>query len=783
MSDNLKSKPTTSPEEKRSLPEEIFDTVREPLLVLDEDLNVQKASASFYDHFRVSPEDTLGRRIYELGNNQWDIAALRTLLDDVLPTNKVFNDFEVRHEFEEIGERTMLLNARRIDHLQLILLSMEDITERKKAETEQSREHRNFRKMFETNPVPSMVSTLKEGRILDINKAFEKVTGYSRDEAIGKTSFDLKLWAHPEDRARLASFLGKHGPLRKEEIVITTKSGQTKHLLASAELININQEQCIIGSAVDVTERKKAHDEYLASERNFRAAFEHAPIGMVITDLEGNFLEVNDAYCQITGYSREELLAPEFSYREYTHPEDLEGNVEKFASLTRGESDDFFIEKRYIRKDGETIWVRASATARRDSDGRLFQIVGLVENITAKKLAEEFLEQKRDELNKAREAAEEASRAKGEFLANMSHEIRTPMTIFLAALEHLQQIERNPEHRKLLEMADTSARHLRQLIDDILDFSRIEAKQADLHEEAFDLRACLEEKIQMFILPAREKNLRLKTEVSKDVPVIIVTDRGRLDQILVNLVGNAIKFTEQGEIRVTVRLQEDHLVFTVTDTGIGIPEDKHHHLFNSFSQVDTSRHRKHGGSGLGLAISKGLVELMGGRISLDSWEGQGSVFTFTLPLRRPEEQEGLATKAPGTPRKAGSVSCILLVDDDPQVREIIGLGLSGKSWRIEEAESGEEAIRKWRDYKCDVILMDLAMPGMDGLEATRRIRQQETESADQICIIGFTAHAQSEVVNACLEAGMDRVLTKPVQMKNLIAEVEECLAELRDPGK
>ncbi|MGK2944646.1 MAG: PAS domain S-box protein [Desulfuromonadales bacterium] len=783
MSDKPASTPTSSSEKTRSLFEVIFDTIREPMLVLNENLRVQQASASFYHHFRVSPEETRDRLVYELGNGQWDIPELRSLLEDVLPTDKVFNDFEFRHGFVEIGERTMLLNARRIDHLQLILLVIEDITDRRKAESERSREHKNFRKMFEFSPVPSMVSTLKDGRILDINQAFEKVTGYSRDEAIGKTTFDLNLWRHPKDRLRLVGLLGQHGPLREVEVKITTRSGQTKLLLASAELVKMDHKQCVIASAVDITERKKAQEDYLASERNFRAAFDHAPIGMVITDLDGNFLEVNDAYCQITGYSKEELLTPGFSYRECTHTHDLGGNAEEFSALTRGEREAFSIEKRYIRKDGVTIWVRAIATARRDSEGRPFQIVGLVENITAKKLAEDFLEEKREELNKAKDAAEAATRSKSQFLAHMSHEIRTPMTIFLAALEHLQQIDWNPEHSELLAMADNSARHLRHLIDDILDFSRIEAQQTDLLEEAFDLRAWLEENMQMFILPAREKKLRLETDVAEIVPSIVVADPSRLSQVLVNLVGNAIKFTEEGEVRVAISLNKNHLMFTVSDTGMGIPADKQHLLFKSFSQADTSHHRKHGGSGLGLAISKGLVELMGGRISMQSQEGLGTAFTFTLPLKRSEEKEGLSTEALETSSTTCPLPRILLVDDDSQVREIIGLSLRKWAWHIEEAGSGEEAVKKWQDDGVDIILMDLAMPGIDGLEATRTIRQLEKESADRVCIIGFTAHAQREVVDGCLEAGMDRVLTKPVQMKILIAAMDECLAERQDSDR
>ena len=207
------------------------------------------------------------------------------------------------------------------------------------------------------------------------------------------------------------------------------------------------------------------------------------------------------------------------------------------------------------------------------------------------------------------------------------------MTVFMAAIEHLLLIDRNPERRQLLGMADVSAKRLRALIDDILDFSRIEARKVEIEEEPFDLRACVRETVALFTLPAREKNLALESEVSADIPEKVLGDPNRLGQVLINLIGNAVKFTREGGVRVGVRPNGDLLEFSVADTGIGIPKEKRPLIFESFSQIDMSFHRPHEGSGLGLAISKGLVELMGGEISFQSRTGGGSVFTFTVPLR------------------------------------------------------------------------------------------------------------------------------------------------------
>jgi signal transduction histidine kinase/ActR/RegA family two-component response regulator len=381
-----------------------------------------------------------------------------------------------------------------------------------------------------------------------------------------------------------------------------------------------------------------------------------------------------------------------------------------------------------------------------------------------------------EKLREAMAAAEEASRVKSEFLANMSHEIRTPMTVFMAAIEHLLLIDRHPERRNFLEMANQSAERLRILVDDILDFSRIEARKVELEEEAFDLRACVREAVNMFTLLAKEKNLRLDYGLAPEIPERIVGDPGRLGQVLINLIDNAVKFTPAGEINVRVQPRGDFLEFSITDTGIGIPEEKRDLLFQSFSQADSSFTRPYGGTGLGLAISKGLVELMGGEIAARSHPGKGSVFTFTLPLKTAEKEISVAEKT-SQEASGNHRARILVVDDEPMIRKIISMMLARHGWQAEIAESGGEAVAKWEKGKFDLILMDLQMPEINGMEATRAIRERETGEGKRICIIGLTGHARRDVMDDCLKAGMDRVLTKPVQMNDLQTAINFCLSE------
>ncbi|MEZ4599506.1 MAG: response regulator [Syntrophotaleaceae bacterium] len=381
-----------------------------------------------------------------------------------------------------------------------------------------------------------------------------------------------------------------------------------------------------------------------------------------------------------------------------------------------------------------------------------------------------------DMLDKAKNVAEEANRAKSEFLASMSHEIRTPMTVFMAAIEHLLQTDRNPDRRHLLSMADASAHRLRNLIDDILDFSRIEARKVEIEQEPFDLRDCLREALEMFTLPAGEKNLKLNMKVTTDTPEKVVGDRNRVGQVLINLISNAVKFTPEGEVRVSVRPCANFLEFSVADTGIGIPEEKQHLLFKSFSQVDMSFHRQHGGSGLGLAICKGLVELMGGEISVRSHVGKGSLFSFTLPYKAVTEPkpEPAREKFDECDNKQQLDSLrILLVDDEPMIREMIAMMLEKRGLKVESAENGGDALKKWETGNFDIILMDLQMPGMNGMEATRSIREKVQEGDKRPYIIGLTAHVRREIKEECLASGMDRVLVKPIKMSELFSAIDD----------
>ena len=383
-------------------------------------------------------------------------------------------------------------------------------------------------------------------------------------------------------------------------------------------------------------------------------------------------------------------------------------------------------------------------------------------------------------LREAKEASETANRAKSQFLANMSHELRTPMNTFLGVLQLLLGGNVGPletKQRELLEMADKSGHFLLQVISDILDLSKIEAGKLPIMEKPFPLRACFSSTIGLFAADAQQKGLDLTFAVAPDVPDTLIGDFLRLRQVLINLVGNAIKFTERGSIEVKVAAGSEiaagkrEFVFVVTDSGIGIPADKKHLLFSPFSQADDSNTRSYGGTGLGLAISRQIVGMMGGTISFESTEGLGSTFSFTVPLGEGVEEAGTVPEAP-TPVAVAPPPVIeverkpliLVAEDDMMASDLIKEILALRGFETELARTGQEAVDMWEKGRYDLIIMDIQMPRLDGISATRIIREKEKTTDGHIPIVAMTAHAFSEDKERCLAAGMDAYLTKPLEI-------------------
>jgi signal transduction histidine kinase len=378
------------------------------------------------------------------------------------------------------------------------------------------------------------------------------------------------------------------------------------------------------------------------------------------------------------------------------------------------------------------------------------------------------------QLIEARDAAETAARAKADFLATMSHEIRTPMNGVLGFAHLLQDTELDTQQREWLGTIHSSGEALLSLINDILDFSKIEAGKAELESVAFDLPAAVRGATSIMMPQAAARSISLDVEIDEDVPQVLLGDPNRVRQVLINLIGHAIKFTEQGSVRVRVNLQESAVHVAVRDSGIGIPEDKRSRLFQAFMQVDASTTRRFGGTGLGLAISRRFVELMGGEIGVDSVVGQGSTFWFTLPVPSVAvqlDQAVLPEIRASQPREVDRRRRVLVAEDNPVNAMLVRRLLEKLGCEVHLARNGREAVEQGRAGGHDLVLMDCHMPELDGLEAARELRALGPKDVSHLPIIALTASAMEADRKAAMDSGMDDFLTKPI----VPGDLEDCV--------
>jgi PAS domain S-box-containing protein len=508
--------------------------------------------------------------------------------------------------------------------------------------------------------------------------------------------------------------------------------------------------------------------ELVASEERFRHAFEFAGIGMAIVGLDGRWLRVNKSLCEIVGYAEAELLQKTF--QDITHPDDLDTDLALLRELMDGGRRVYQMEKRYFHRDGHVVWIRLTASLVRDSAGAPLHGVAQIEDIMERKQLEENLALARDQ-------ALEASRLKSEFLATMSHEIRTPMNGVIGMTALLRDTPLTPAQADYVRTIESSGGSLLTILNDILDYSKIEAGRIELEIAPFNLRECVHDALDLFAANARGKNIHLDSAIAAQVPVWVAGDATRLRQILANLLGNAVKFTDAGEVKVTLDAEPpDHttshqrLTFTVSDTGIGISPEGMERLFKSFSQVDASMTRRFGGTGLGLAISKRLAELMGGTMWVESQPGSGSIFSFTVLVEPRAAPKGAAAGSSASELDATlGQRCplrVLVAEDNPVNQRVATLLLQRLGYRATVAGNGREAVAALETADYDVVLMDVEMPEIDGCEATRQIRARRQTPA-QPWIIALTAGAMPEDRARTVAAGMNDFLTKPVRTEAL----------------
>jgi len=525
----------------------------------------------------------------------------------------------------------------------------------------------------------------------------------------------------------------------------------------------------IAGVILDMTASREA-------EQRLRDVVDAAGEYIWEVDPEGRYTYISERVREVLGCSPEEMIGRQPF--DFVPPEDLpEMRATSDALVTeRIGFRDF--EHRFVRADGRIIWLSVNGVATFDADGKFTGYRGAGLDITSRKEAEQAL-------IREKEAANAAVKAKSQFLAMMSHEIRTPMNSVIGFADLLSSSPLDDGQRDQLEMILKSGDALLALLNDILDFSRLESAALPVSMDAVDLLACCQEVVDLYKPAAESKGLRLSLDIAREVPAIVRTDRSRLRQILLNLVGNAVKFTDQGEVRVDVRTDSGHggsgpvIDIAVRDTGVGIPEEKRGLLFHPFSQVDSSATRRFGGTGLGLAICRRLAELLGGRVGLRTSGPQGSEFFFSLPM----PPGGPADQAEPGPVKADVPKGRLrprdgvrvLVAEDNRVNLLLLCKmLSALGITCETVSDGSQCVSRHAESPFDLILMDVQMPVLDGLSAARAIRAAEAAApgAHRVTMIAITADAMSGDRERCLQAGMDDYLSKPIRSESLAAVLQ-----------
>lgn len=661
-----------------------------------------------------------------------------------------------------------------------------DVTRRKRDEERLQESERRFRELAENiNEVFWMLDP-KKLEVIYVSPAFEEVWGRTCAEILQFQSTFLES-VHPEDRERMKAVMERQiaGEPTDSEYRIVRPDGSIHWIHDRAFPIpgGDNEVVRVVGIAEDITERKAIEDNLRQSELQLNEAQRIALLGSWECDLVNQAVRWSEALHHMYGVTPANCVPSHESYRNFVHPDDRAEVFERLEQAMR-DGQCYALDYRIIRADQTVRVHHVNVKVAVGADGKPVKLFGTAQDITERKQME-------DELRRARDVAIDSARLKSEFLANMSHEIRTPMNGVIGMTELALQTDLDPQQRDYLNIVKTSADSLLSIINDILDFSKIEAGRLDMDSIEFNLSKTISDAVRTLAFRAHERNLELLIEISADTPEVVIGDPGRLRQVLLNLLGNAVKFTHRGQIVVRVELASpppgatpdcSTVHFSVVDTGIGIPSSKLRSIFQPFAQADGSTTRKYGGTGLGLAISSQLVEMMGGRIWVESEEGVGSTFHFVAQFRIP----ALPSSGPDRfqPRLRGQR--VLIVDDNATNRHILRDALT--QWQMEptEADTGVAAFAALKEARNNnlpfsLVLLDACMPEMDGFAIAEQIRN--CPDCAETTIMMMTSNDQVISKKPLRELGVRDYVVKPISRSDLYKAIKSVLTHDAQPSQ
>ncbi|HPF17731.1 MAG TPA: PAS domain-containing protein [Thermotogota bacterium] len=736
-----------------------------------------------------------------------------------------------------------------------------------------------FTKLFDSNPALMTVSSIHDGKIIDVNHAFLKTLGYDKSEVLGRTSTDLNLFVDPDEKEDIVNELKQMKSINEKELKIRTKDGKILTGLFSSEIIDNQNEKVYLTVMTDITKKKEIQAKLRENQIRLELAMDAGEHGYWEHIIETNKMYFSPGYFKMLGYKPDELPMTMETWVNLIHPEDKKNILPQIDAYV-SKNQPFKTQLRLKCKDGSYKWITSSGkNYYYDKQQKAFRVVGTHVDIDELKRKNESLNESHriakmgrwdyyhqqddlqwsdgvfdifeidpkqfdgnyqafiervhphdrervaqawknsvanhqaydiehklmlddgrvkwvkehcyteydetgypkhstgiiqdiTELNREKEKAQMANQAKSMFLANMNHELRTPLNGIIGFSDILRTMPLEEDLRGIVDIIYTSGKHLSDIITDILDFSRIEAGKLELNTEKTELKPLIENTLSMVRSKAEGKGLSLYSFIENDVPETVEVDGSRLRQVLINLIANAVKFTDKGSVSVSVSLKERQrdtvrLLFKVTDTGMGIRKEDQKKIFEPFQQADMTAEKKAQGTGLGLPISKKMLELMGTSLELESEYRKGSTFSFELELscERPTARDTTAEDITQEDFLFKNKK-VLIVEDDPVSMQYAqtALAMLSKDIQVMTAENGEEGYEQYRKHLPDLILMDICMPKLDGYQATAMIR---SHSKDIPIIIAMTAKALEEDKEKCMAIGMNEYLTKPVSLGQL----------------
>ena len=764
------------------------------VIFLDRHLNLRKFTPAATQAINIKPND-VGRPIADITNNL-NCANLPQIFRQVINTKE---PLEREMTVTQTGEQLLMrvnLYLRENGADDGVVITFIKIDDLKRVQEELNQTNSLLENLYTSSPAGLSLQD-RDLKYIRVNEALAKINGFSVAEHIGKTAQELIPEIARDIEPILRRAIETNRPICNVQIQGRTPANpdSERYWSASYYPVDLLDGGRGVGSVVmDITDRIEAEKSLKESEAKLLESQKLANLGSWEIIVDSNF-NLDDAKAtwsaelfEIYGLDPQEPVLTFAKLLQLHPPQDRQAIRTAFERLL-DTGTPFNLDLCCNRPDGSTGYLNSIGRATRNDRGKITKLYGAVMDITERKQIEaELLRQNRalEEAIAVAQAADSANQAKSDFLANMSHEIRTPMNAILSVSQLLDLSELNADQRKLLKTLKSNGKKLLTLINDILDLSKIEARELKFNPQEFAFFSLSQNLLDSFAPIAEKQGLELTIDIDPKLPVWWIGDDFRIQQILSNLISNALKFTEAGKVAVVISPKEKEnlddstieVEFAVRDTGIGIPLDLQKNLFKAFTQADNSTTRQYGGTGLGLTISRRIVELMGGKIDVESVVGEGSTFWFTLPLQVADGNKNLpasneTTVTPETIRSPNTVK-ILVVEDYVDNRDLLLFMLDAMEYQTDIAVNGREAVDKLAQQQYDIVLMDCQMPELDGYQATQIIRQREGQTQHTV-IIGLTANAMAGDRQKCLDAGMDDYLSKPIDFPDLTSMLQKWL--------